>query len=222
MTEPTFDEPAQNPVVDAWRTRCALAMRDAVRSEISPLARAGALWDAGYISALLILGPDAASQYEHPTEDVLEAVRARLNWPHSRIHWGRWFLQNKYAMGGFRVYEQDRVRWNLLKWAVFMRAAASRAGIGSTENSNVALATELSIAEETQEPVANPVLFSQVQEFLEAKYPAGELPSTNELKKPGGPFGAFSESESCDALQLVRRCDELWKNDTAGFKDESA
>jgi hypothetical protein len=222
MTEHTRDEPAKHSVVDIWRTLCTVAMRDAARPENSPLSRAGALFDVGYISALLILGPDAASQYEHPTEQVLEAVRARFNWPKSRIYWARWFLQNQYTMGGFRLYEQDRVRWNLLRWAVFMRGAARRAGVGSAENSNATLATELPIAEEIQRSTTNSVLVTQVQEYFEAKHPAGKLRSTEELNKPGGPFGTFSSSESCDALQLVRRCEELWKSDMAAFKDESA
>lgn len=112
-------------ILDRWRSLVAVSFKDASRKENSPLTRASASWEAGYVSALIILGLDAAKAYQHPSEQVFHDVQAKLNWSSTNLFPGVWFLENKYEMAGTTTEEQETIAEQMDRWARQLWRAAS-------------------------------------------------------------------------------------------------
>ena len=119
--------PTDSQIMSNWRALAAASLQDALRQEVSPLTRAAAAWEVGYVSALQVLGPGAGTRYAHPDVQVLEEVRNKLDWPDSAIQAGKWFMENRYEMFAFDTQQQERIAQKLLAWAHCMRRAAEGA-----------------------------------------------------------------------------------------------
>lgn len=126
MPHSTSSQIQDNLIVSNWRRHISLAMKDTAYVGSSIVMRSAAAWDAGYISALLILGPSAAHQYAHPDAQVLEDVRVKLHWRKSRVEPALWFMKNREIMVTLRQKEQNRIRMNMLKFAIFMKLTSDR------------------------------------------------------------------------------------------------
>src|SRR5664280_1505311 len=64
--------PEQQALMARWQVTSDLALRDARYDGVSEHTRCSALFDAGYVCALYLVGPDALQLDEdHPSEKVL-------------------------------------------------------------------------------------------------------------------------------------------------------
>ena len=83
-------------ILDGWRQLSEDYFRDADRGQISSLSREDVAFEAGYLSALAVLGVEQAKGYQHPDPRALQDTAKKLEWPNAAMDIAIRFLAQRY------------------------------------------------------------------------------------------------------------------------------
>lgn len=107
-------------VLGAWRQLSDDYLRDVEAGRVSALSKEDLAFEAGYLSALVVIGVEQAKAYRHPDARALQDAAATLQWPAETMNLAVGFLEQRYT----RLRDGGQAD-ALLAWAHSVRNAAS-------------------------------------------------------------------------------------------------
>ncbi|MDR3453165.1 MAG: hypothetical protein P4L96_10230 [Rhodoferax sp.] len=106
--------------MDGWRQLSDDYFRDADRGQVSSLSKEDLAFEAGYLSALVVLGVEQSRIYLHPDPRALQDAAEKLRWPTETMDLAIRSLAQRYESN------RDGAQADaLLAWARTVQDAAS-------------------------------------------------------------------------------------------------